>query len=74
MKKVFAKLIFLPALAGLLLSCGPSAEERRQQEIQDSIQLEEDRRNLLDRANHMLEGEDENGDEKAETAIENNTE
>ncbi len=39
----------------LLSSCGPSAEEQRQQEIEDSIQLEKDRRDLLERANRMFD-------------------
>jgi hypothetical protein len=39
----------------LLVSCGPSAEEQRQQEIEDSIRLENDRRELIERANRMFE-------------------
>lgn len=39
----------------ILTSCGPSADQRRQQEIEDSIQLEKDRRELLERAGRMLE-------------------
>jgi hypothetical protein len=39
----------------ILTACGPSAEQRRQQEIEDSIQLEKDRRELLERAGRMLE-------------------
>jgi len=38
-----------------LSACGPSAEERRQQEIEDSIQLEKERRELLDRAGRIFE-------------------
>jgi hypothetical protein len=41
-------------IAITLFSCGPSHDERRYQELQDSIELEIDRRELLERANRML--------------------
>jgi len=48
----------------ILTGCGPSADQRRQQEIEDSIQLEKDRRELLERASKMLESPTETpGDE-----------
>ncbi len=40
-------------------SCGPSAEEQRKQEIEDSLRLEEERRQLLDRANQMMDKKEE---------------
>lgn len=56
MKKNTFKTLALIALSFIwFTSCGPSAEERRQQEIKDSIQLEKDRRELLERANRMLD-------------------
>ncbi|MBW6478381.1 MAG: hypothetical protein K0B37_03065 [Bacteroidales bacterium] len=42
-------------LAIFFISCGPSSEEKRQQEIEDSIQLEKDRRELLERAGRLFE-------------------
>lgn len=54
-RTLFSGIIFSFLTLGLLLSsCGPSAEERRQQEIRDSIKLEEDRRKLIERANEMF--------------------
>ncbi|MFN3556278.1 MAG: hypothetical protein ACK4VN_09975 [Bacteroidales bacterium] len=52
--KKFSFLIVLMLVVWVFVSCGPSAEERRQQEIEDSIKLEEDRRKLLERANTMF--------------------
>lgn len=49
--KVFVSIV----LFATLMACGPSAEERRQQEIADSLQLEQDRVDLLERANRLLE-------------------
>jgi hypothetical protein len=39
----------------LLYSCGPSSESQREQEIKDSILLEQERRELLNRASKVLE-------------------
>jgi hypothetical protein len=55
MIKMISSGIGILFLALLFVSCGPSAEERRQQEIEDSIQLEKDRRELLDRAGRLFE-------------------
>lgn len=60
--------ILLPAIAFFAIiftACGPSKEQQRQQAIEDSIRLEEDRRNLLERANQMLETREEAGEEQA---------
>lgn len=55
-KNLFSALGFLfLTISVLLTSCGPSAEEQRLQEIEDSIQLEKDRRELLDRAGRLFE-------------------
>ncbi len=53
-------------LSLFLYSCGPSAEERRQQEIEDSLKLEQDRRELLDRANRMFEADTSAAEDKSE--------
>lgn len=53
-------------LSIFLYSCGPSAEEQRQQEIEDSLRLEKDRRELLERANRMFEVDTLKGEDKAE--------
>jgi hypothetical protein len=45
------------------LACGPSAEERRSQEIQDSIRLEQERQELIERANRILEGREQDDDD-----------
>lgn len=42
-------------LSLFLYSCGTSSEEQRKQEIEDSLRLEKERRELLDRANRMFE-------------------
>ncbi len=39
----------------ILLSCGPSAQSRRDNEVQDSLELEQERKELLNRANKILE-------------------
>ena len=67
MKRIFFLGVILShiTLALLLSSCGPSAEERQQQEIRDSIKLEEDRRKLIDRANEMFSPEEIEKEQKA---------
>ncbi|TVQ89304.1 MAG: hypothetical protein EA393_07110 [Bacteroidetes bacterium] len=57
MKKLisFANIFVFIFFIMILSACGPSEEERRQQEIEDSIQLEKDRRELLDRAGRIFE-------------------
>ncbi|GEM_PF-1782479 len=57
----FLCLCFIVAL--ILSSCGPSAEERERQRTEDSLQLEIDRTELLDRANRMFESSDPEDDE-----------
>ncbi len=53
----FSLLVTLGFFSGSLIfsGCGPSAEERRQAEIEDSLQLEKDRRELLERAGRMFD-------------------
>ncbi|TVQ12853.1 MAG: hypothetical protein EA361_10455 [Bacteroidetes bacterium] len=53
-------------LSLLMYSCGTSSEERRQQEIEDSLRLEKERRELLDRANRMFQTDTLKGEGKAE--------
>lgn len=55
MKKMISSGIGILFLALFFISCGPSSEQKRQQEIEDSIQLEKDRRELLDRAGRLFE-------------------
>ncbi len=75
-KNFFPQLLLVLFLAAFLIpSCGPSAEERRQQEIRDSIQLEEDRRRLIERANEMFSPAETDKDEPGpETATDSQTE
>jgi hypothetical protein len=56
MKSVKFFLVLFIAIT--LFSCGPSHDERRYHELQDSIQLELDRRELLERANRMFNAPD----------------
>lgn len=68
MKKILSfvfSFIFI-ALMVSLTSCGPSAEQRRQQEIEDSIQLEKERREALNRASRIFETPAENNDQVAD--------
>jgi len=51
----FLTFAFVCLINALLVSCGSSADEQRQQEIRDSIKLEKDRKELLERANKLLE-------------------
>ncbi len=51
----------------LFTSCGPSAEEKRIQEKEDSIRLENERRELIDRANRMYENSSADTLSKADT-------
>ena len=51
----------------IMISCGPSQEEIRQQEIKDSIQLEADRKDLLDRANRMFDRDETTAEKTEET-------
>lgn len=51
----------------LFYSCGPSSEEQRKQEIEDSLKLEQDRRELLERANKMMESDSVNEQKEATT-------
>ncbi len=53
-------------LSLLMYSCGTSSEERRQQEIEDSLRLEKERRDLLERANRMFQIDTLKGEEKVE--------
>jgi hypothetical protein len=69
-KKVVRILLPLFLFAFILMfACRPSSpDDRRQSEVQDSIRLEEERRELIERANRMLESrEAENGQDDAET-------
>ncbi len=68
MKKIFSSTLVITffVLALVLTSCGPSAEERRQQEIEDSLQLEKDRRDLLDRAGKVFETPADTNDQMAD--------
>lgn len=53
-------------LSLFLCSCGTSSEEQRQQEIQDSLRLEKERRELLNRANQMFEADTLKGEDKTD--------
>ncbi len=68
MKKIlsFGFSFIFTALMVSLTSCGPSAEQRRQQEIEDSIQLEKERREAINRASRIFETPAENNDEVAD--------
>lgn len=46
-------LLFLFALS--LSSCGPGAEQREQQRIEDSLRLDQERQELFERTGRMLE-------------------
>lgn len=48
-------LLFVVLAFGTLFACGPSADERERERIEDSIRLEQDRQSLLERANFMLD-------------------
>lgn len=57
MKKKLVKLHSLLMIFSLimLVSCGPSAQSKRDDEVQDSLEMEQERLELLDRANKILE-------------------
>ncbi|MBS4013585.1 MAG: hypothetical protein KGZ97_07470 [Bacteroidetes bacterium] len=66
MKKLFVVLL---VSAFFITACGPSAEDAEAQRIKDSIQLEEDRVKILEKANELLVPDSlstENKDEKEE--------
>jgi len=46
-------LLFLFALS--LSSCGPGAEQREQQRIEDSLRLDQERQELFERTGRMLD-------------------
>jgi hypothetical protein len=49
------------------LACNrPSSDDRRQSETQDSIRLEQERQDLIERANRMLEGRDQEDNQDVE--------
>jgi hypothetical protein len=50
----FSTIVMLLSLS-LLYSCGSSSQSEREQEINDSIKLEQERREILDRADKILE-------------------
>ena len=50
-----ALLIFLFLFILSLTSCGPGAEQREQQRIEDSLRLDMERRELLERTGRMLD-------------------
>jgi uncharacterized membrane protein len=67
----FVAMLLIIILSGLA-ACRPSSEERRNLEIQDSlrqaqenIRLEEERRDLIERANRMLESREQENDQDA---------
>ncbi len=61
---IISFILFLFLAPALILSgCGPSSEERERQRVEDSLQLEADRRELLERANRMFESSDPEDDE-----------
>lgn len=51
----------------ILASCGPSAEEREKQRIQDSIHAEEDRLRSIEDADAFILGVQEDNDSLAQT-------
>lgn len=66
MKNYIYPLLIAFCLALLFTSCGPSAEDRRRQEIEDSLKLETDRRQLLEKANSMILSPSDTTDQVAE--------
>ena len=48
-------LLVLFVYSALLSACGPTAREREEQRLEDSIQLDEERRQLLERTGQMLD-------------------
>ncbi len=46
---------FLFIFLVLLSACGPTAEQQEKQRLQDSIRLDEERRELLERTGRMLD-------------------
>ncbi len=68
---IFLKSTYI-ALLGLLglsimLSCGSASkkEQARQQEIEDSLKLDQERRELMERANQMLQKADSISEQQA---------
>jgi hypothetical protein len=53
--RLLALFIFLFLLILSFTSCGPSAEQREQQRIEDSLRLDMERRELLERTGRMLD-------------------
>lgn len=51
--KLYSFLLILSFVS--LISCGPSSEGNRENEIRDSLEMEQERKELLDRANKILE-------------------
>jgi hypothetical protein len=71
--KIILIRIFAVLFLGIMASgCGQSKDERRQQEIEDSLQLEKDRRELLERANQMFDSKEETDSEDTSSAGEEN--
>jgi hypothetical protein len=65
---VFALLL---VIVFFMVSCGSSTNEQRQQEIRDSIKLEQDRKELLERANKLLESDGKTGKKEDDSTPEN---
>lgn len=55
MKKKLLRFFSIVISLILMYSCGPSSESQRDQEISDSIRLDQERKELLERANKVLE-------------------
>jgi hypothetical protein len=53
--RLLALFTFLFLLILSFTSCGPSAEQREQQRIEDSLRLDMERRELLERTGRMLD-------------------
>lgn len=53
MKRIGLLICAIVMMAGI--SCGPSAEEREKQRIDDSLKLEKERIELLEKANLLLD-------------------
>jgi PBP1b-binding outer membrane lipoprotein LpoB len=69
MKKMIKRIniLLITVVLLILAGCRTSSDERRGQGVNDSIKLDDERRELIERANRMLESaEQENDSESSE--------
>lgn len=53
--RIFSLLFIFSMAFSLLSSCGPGAEQREQQRIEDSLRLDQERQELFERTGRMLD-------------------